>query len=372
MDNIAVLLSNYLNPTETFIYQRIVNFSAFKPIVLSYGTNNPKEFPHSPVYSFSSLIPFAEGLQRSLFTNLKFSPYFKNILRSNNVKLLQVHFAVRAIEARWLSEKLGIPQANFFHGSDLDAYKNDEKKKQQLIELINSTAASITASEKMKGELVDMGCDGGKIFVNYAGIDLSKFKFKPRKFEKGRKIRFLMCGRLFWKKGFEYGIEAFAMAAKKHPNIEMRIVGDGELKEALIKKVQNLGLSDRIAFIGNLPPNGIPKEMYEADIFLAPSLEEGMPNVIKEALASGMPVISTYAGGIPEIIKGGINGLLVEGKNAEQLAQKISYLIENPQMWQPLEEAGRETIEENFDVKEQMMKLESLYKEIIGKWKKRQ
>jgi colanic acid/amylovoran biosynthesis glycosyltransferase len=181
-----------------------------------------------------------------------------------------------------------------------------------------------------------------------------------------------MCGRLVWKKGFEFGIEAFALASKKHPELRMRIVGSGPLKQALINKAESLKALNDIEFAGELLPDKIPSEMANADILLVPSIEEGIPNVIKEALACGIPVISTYAGGIPEIIRAGVSGLLVEVKNSEAIAQKINYLAENPQIWQPLAEAGRAAVEEDFDVKIQMSKLESLYKGMIERWKKQQ
>jgi len=358
MDKIAVFLSNYLNSSETFIYRRLVNFRAFKPIVLSYGTENLDVFPFEPVYSFHSDRPLVEDFKRFMLVNFGFSPFFESVLKSNGVKLVQAHFTTRAKEILPVTKRLKIPQVNFFHGSDLDACKDVRK-------LVKDTAASATVSETMRRDLIRRGCDENKIFVNYAGIELGNFSFRKRSPKKG-KMRVLMCGRLFWKKGFDDGIKAFSMALSKHPNLEMRILGDGEMRGRLKKMIGKMGLGGKIKMAGKLPPDSIPLEMDEADIMLVPSVEEGLPNVIKEALASGLPVISTNVGGIPELIEDGVNGFLVDPENASQMAEKLICLIEGPELWGRFADEGRAAVEEKFDVKKQMSRLEKKYGEIIN------
>ena len=368
MDKIAIFLSNYLNISETFIYQRIINFKEFEPIVLCYGTSNLDLFPYSRIYTFGSKNAFLENFQRFIFVNFKFSKYFEEVLKSNNIKLLQVHFAPRAMEILWLSRKLKIPQVNFFHGTDLDLYIKNRRHSKKLINLINSTKASIVSCESIKRSLVDIGCSKAMIIVNYAGIDLEKFSFSIKKPKaEGEEIKLLMVGRLIWKKGFEYGIESFQLAKRTYPNLSLRIVGDGPLKNALASQSKRFRLTNSISFLGSLSPEKVQEEMKEADILLAPSIEEGIPNVIKEALACGIPVISTYAGGIPEIIDDGKNGFLVRKRDADQLAEKIKHLIKNRQIWPEFAKAGRKKVEAKFDVKKQMIELEFLYKDILGK-----
>jgi colanic acid/amylovoran biosynthesis glycosyltransferase len=368
MDKIAIFLSNYLNSSETFIYERIVNFTRFKPVILSYRTSNLERFPYSPIYSLHGESSLIGAIQRPLMANFGICPYFEKAAKENNVKLIQAHFAARSLEVLWLSKRLGVPQVNFFHGSDLDLFKERSSSTKKLVDLVSSTALSITVSGTMKRDLVKLGCEEKKLAVNYAGIDPDKFRFKLHSIG-GSKIKLLMCGRLNWKKGFEFGIDAFAMALKKFPNLQMKIIGDGELKKVLAKKISSLGLSDRISMAGELPPAEIPVQMNNADIVLAPSLSEGLPNVIKEAMASGVPVIATNVGGIPEIVKEGQNGFLVERKSPDSIAKRISDLIESPALYEKFSRSGRKAVEDNFDVKKQMAKIEALYEGILRTWK---
>jgi len=366
MDKIAIFLGNYLNISETFIYQRIINFRSFKPIVLCYKVRNLDAFPFDPIYSFADGLRKTGGFKRFLFANLGFSPSFEKVLRTNEVRLIQVHFAPRAMEMEWLSRKLGIPQVNFFHGTDLDAFIVNGKASKRLTDLISSTALSVVNSRYMKQLLVSAGCDPKKIEINYAGIDLEKFAFKPRPSRKeGDPVRILMCGRLVWKKGLEFGIRAFAAVLREHPYLSMEIIGEGDKQKELEDLVARLGISHLVRFLGALPSDGVLEKMRSSDILLFPSLSEGAPNVPKEALAAGLPVIATNVCGTPEIIDDGQNGFLVPPSDASALESKLRYFLEHVEIWPKIALEGRKKAETRFDVKKQMAELESFYKRII-------
>lgn len=367
MDSIAVFLSNYLNLSETFIYQRLINFRDLRPIVLCYGVSNPEVFPFKPVYSLKSNIPGLEGLRRAIFSNFGISGQFDRAIRDNGVRLIQAHFAPRAMEALWLSRKFGIPQVNFFHGTDLDIYSADPKRRPALARLVSETALSVANCRALKQKLVDMGCREDKIIVNYAGIDLTKFSLKKTPTKKpGDSVKILMCGRLIWKKGFEYGIEAFSRVIKEHPYIKLDIVGGGEEKANLEARAERSGLSMHVKFSGALASDPVLQKMYDSDILLAPSVEEGGPiNVVKEAMAVGLPVISTFVGGIPEMVEDGINGYLVPPSDTAALENKLRYLLEHREIWPKITLEGRKKAEARFDARKQMSELESTYKRII-------
>jgi glycosyltransferase involved in cell wall biosynthesis len=145
----------------------------------------------------------------------------------------------------------------------------------------------------------------------------------------------------------------------------MRIIGDGELKASLSSLIDKFGLTNKIKMVGALPPSLIAQEMAKSDIFLVPSLFEGLPTVIKEAMAVGLPVIASNIGGIPEIITDGYNGFLVESKNAAALANKIEYVLNNLGNLNIIKINARKTIEGRFNTIKQMKLIEDLYGSLI-------
>ena len=159
-------------------------------------------------------------------------------------------------------------------------------------------------------------------------------------------IGILFVGRVEPEKGLEYLVESIQVLDDKGIQAILEIVGDGSFKQELEKKVKQLHFSDRIKFHGYIPWGSNLMEAYKrANIFVLPSLSEGQPKVIFEALANGIPFISTKVGGIPTIIKDGINGLLIEPKSASAIANAIERLISDPTLRIKLIHEGFKTVE---------------------------
>jgi len=120
-------------------------------------------------------------------------------------------------------------------------------------------------------------------------------------------------------------------------------------------------------------PKYIPQEMSNADIFIAPSItskigdKEGIPNTIKEAMATGLPVVSTLHAGIPELMIEGETGFLVPERDVDGLAEKLDYLITHPEIWEKLGRRGREVVMERFNLVQQVKELEQIYRDVTDK-----
>jgi glycosyltransferase involved in cell wall biosynthesis len=232
--------------------------------------------------------------------------------------------------------------------------------------------------QSMKDLLVKCHCPENKIIVHHSGIDLNKFKFRFRTPPgPGEPLVMLCVGRLVEKKGIQYLIRAFSQVIHHFPDIRLRIIGDGPLKAVLAQLIRRLGLTHAVTLTGAKTHDDVAKEMDRAHLFCLPSItdrhgnREGIPNVLKEAMACGLPVISTYHGGIPELVEDGVNGYLVPEKDEEHLTAALIKAIETPETWAKLAESARNTVERSFDVKKQIDELEVIYDTVTKKHRRK-
>jgi colanic acid/amylovoran biosynthesis glycosyltransferase len=158
------------------------------------------------------------------------------------------------------------------------------------------------------------------------------------------------------KKGLEYGLRALSLIRSELPMFEWHIVGSGPLRVHLEGLCNHLGLSDVVVFHGEKPREEVQRILERSHVFLAPSVtsssgeQEGIPVAIMEAMASGLPVVSTDHSGIPELVTSDETGYLVPEKDASALAQMILRLAREPESWAALGRRGRERIERDYDV----------------------
>ena len=216
---------------------------------------------------------------------------------------------------------------------------------------------------------IALGCDERKIIVLGSGIDCERFRYQARHLETNSTIRITTIGRLIEKKGIEYGIRAIAKLALIHPSIEYNIVGDGDLKEELQQLIQKLNITDKVKLLGSKNQQEIIEILDKSHIFIAPCVtgfdgnQDAPVNTLKEAMAMGLPVISTFHGGIPELVQDGISGFLVPERDVDALTQKLSYLIEHPE-WEKMGKAGRAYVEAHYEINKLNDELVEIYQQV--------
>jgi glycosyltransferase involved in cell wall biosynthesis len=219
----------------------------------------------------------------------------------------------------------------------------------QIIEAMNFAEKVLSVSEDLKFHIVNLGIDEDKVIVVPNGVDTDKFK--PMGKENARNLLnlpldkniILFVGALRSIKGVNYLIEA----AKKFVDIdtELYMVGrDDGLKKSLVKMAQELKIIDFIKFIGPVNHEDIPLWISASDLLVLPSLSEGRPNVILEALACEVPVVATDVGGIPELMVNGETGYLVPAKNSLDLSEKVKKLLEDEDLRKKMGKLGRKSI----------------------------
>jgi colanic acid/amylovoran biosynthesis glycosyltransferase len=164
------------------------------------------------------------------------------------------------------------------------------------------------------------------------------------------------------KKGLEFGVRAAAafQAANPRLRVEYRIIGGGPLRGDLERLIGELGAGATVQLLGALPGAEVMRWMHDSDIYLLPSLMEQAGYVLLEAQASGLPVVATRVGGVPEMIREGRSGLLVEAGDAQAMARALQDMLFRSDTWPTMGQEGRRHVEEHFDVDRLTTQLEDV------------
>lgn len=189
---------------------------------------------------------------------------------------------------------------------------------------------------------------------------------------RGKPFTITTVARLYVTKGLIYLLDAAALVKKKHPQVEFRVYGEGELREELLAKAKHLGLEGEKMFPGAFTSRDeLTRIMEGTDIFLMSSVLEGQPLAVVEAMAYGCPIVTTNVGGIPELIQDGVNGLLCPPENAHCLVEKLNMLIADTGLRECLGRAAREYYEQSpFEAKSVSDYFTSVYGAVLEERKK--
>lgn len=172
---------------------------------------------------------------------------------------------------------------------------------------------------------------------------------KPVERPEGRPV-VLFAGRLRTRKATAVLLEALPLLRREHPEAVLVVAGDGEQRSALERRVRELGLHEAVRFVGARPRSEMPGWYAAADLFCLPSLYEGFPLAILEAMAAGLPVVATAVAGVPEAVVDGVTGRVVPPEDAASLARALSELAADPEAARRLGEAGRKRVEEELAI----------------------
>jgi glycosyltransferase involved in cell wall biosynthesis len=157
-----------------------------------------------------------------------------------------------------------------------------------------------------------------------------------------------MVGRLSPEKGHLIVLRAIEMLAKGGTSVDLEIIGDGPLRQTIADEATRLGLSERVVFSGELESVEVAARLTEADVFCMASFAEGLPVSLMEAMALGVPVVSTWISGIPELARDEVTALLVPPGNAEELARALKRLIDDADLGTRLANAGRRAVAASY------------------------
>jgi glycosyltransferase involved in cell wall biosynthesis len=224
--------------------------------------------------------------------------------------------------------------------------------------LMNRSDALIAVSKYTVDELTELyGIDEKKIHVIYNGVDVQKFKPRSNRDELRREFGLeeenkivLFVGRLYHRKGLELLLRSIPSVLQEFSDVKFVISGKGfkQKEESLRNLAKQLDIENHVTFMGYVPDEKLPNLYSASDIFVLPAIYENFPFAILEAQATGLPVISTKVGGIPEFLVDNENGFLIDAGDSAQLTQRVLALLQDPKLAKEMGMRGRKLIEEKF------------------------
>jgi glycosyltransferase involved in cell wall biosynthesis len=373
MKEIGMYRKVYPRISETFITEQAHNLQRYHPIFISCNLLQEIPFQKVAINQNDFL-----GMKQAIHI-LTASPHlFPEVSVLKKLSLIHGHFGPDGIYAMRLADKLNIPFVVTFYGYDItvsrqDMWRSGNPSIYQFLlheeELKQKASVFIAFSSFLHKKLIEKGYPVNKIIQQHSGIDTEKFTPATEKPNE----RYIFCvGRHTQKKGIDTLLKAFARIARKHPDVSLIQVGTGSMTLELQALSTKLGITDRVHFLGAQPYEVIQKLMRDAEIFSLPSQtssngdSEGLPLVILEAAACGIPIVSTWHSAIPDAVRDQETGFLVAEKDDQSLAEKLDILLGDRALGKSLGKQGREWICENFDIHKQTDKLEAIYDSVVG------
>jgi len=277
-----------------------------------------------------------------------------------DVDLVHTHFpSIKTLSALYVASYFDSPFTVTTHAFNL--YRASDRN---LVEhMLSNADHAITVSEYNKRYIRDEITDTTPISIIRAGI-------RPEKFEPSSTstdMRILTISRLSEKKGLFYAIQAVADVIDVIPDIEYHIIGSGPKENEIRNQIDEYRLNNTVKLLGNVSDERLVTEFDEASCFLLPCVisgsgdRDGIPVVLMESMAMETPPISTEISGIPELIDHQENGLLVEPRNVDELAEAIRTLLLDPKKQREFGNAGRKKVIQDFNMKREADKLESVF-----------
>lgn len=273
-----------------------------------------------------------------------------------------------------LRRKFRIPLVVSLRGSDVNVYPYRNRLTFFLTSKVIAEANKVTAvSGALKSAAERIARPQNGIEVIYTGCDLERFSFNEAdRVTLREKLGIpsespvlIFVGHILKTKGVFELLKAFLIARQMHGDLHLIVVGDGEDFFALKQKAEAAQLSKWIHFLGARSHDEIPGWLSVADILVLPSWNEGLPNVVVEAMACKRPVIATRVGGIPEAVDDGKSGILIEKGDVEALANAISLLVSEPAKRVTMGLAGRQIVEQKFTWEKNAESTIAVYEEVL-------
>jgi glycosyltransferase involved in cell wall biosynthesis len=368
---------DYLQQTTSLSGARVpswlrANLGAFRPALLRTARRHPVGTVRAAGQAFAQAIRARRGFlaaPRKIYLKefLLAVDLADRLADSGNVLRLHAHFAHGTTTVTWLASAItGIPFS--FTGHAKDIYTEELNPAGLLRRKMDAASFVVTCTEANRTHLASLG-SRTPVHVVYHGLNAD---FEPlvaagvRRVEPPR-IRLLAVGRLVRKKGLDTFVDACAVLHHRGVDFEAVIAGEsGDHEPEVRARVAESGLEDRVSFLGPLTQSELFEEYQRATVFALPCriLEDGdrdgIPNVLMEAMACRLPVVTTGVSGITELVRDGVNGLIVAPDRPSDLADALHRLVKDPELAGRLAERGRSTISERFDAATTAARMASL------------
>ncbi len=371
--NVLIFHTNLLSYSETFIPAQAEKFATFTPCYAGFGRARGGWLPADRTFwPNPSKVTTRLREWGSLFGVV--DPWLATYGRKIHPALIHAHFEFGGMRSLPLAERLNVPLVSTCHGMDvtethyqwqgrflLDAHYLKRRER-----FLQKAALCLGVSRFICDQMLQRGYPARKVRQHYIGVDIDKFQPDP---SVPKQPMILYTGRLVEKKGSPDLLRAMKKVNAIYPEVKLTLIGDGPLRPSLAAYAHEQKLN--VEFLGAQPPDVVQKHLQAALMFCMPSFRaadgnsEGLGIVNLEAQATGIPVVGTRHGGIPEAVEDGVTGLLAPERDPDALADHILALLADTTRREAMGHAGRERVTRLFDLSEQSRLLEQMYLEII-------
>ncbi len=378
MPTVASYCTTFLKPEMLHIYRQITGLRRHETFVVCKERQSAEMYPMP-----EGGIELAPGV-RSNFIRRFWLKYIRReppivyrgeygvlarLLERRHADLMHVYFGHTGVHLLPFIQRWPKAVIVSFHGMDIQTRAHDANYESRLRELLQAATLVLARSDSLLARLSELGCPESKLRMNRTGIPLDQFPYVERKSPRDGAWHFVQACRLIEKKGIDDALHAFAKFTAKFPKGHFTIAGDGPLRGELEKLTQELDLHDRVTFAGFLKGTELRELYHRAHMFIHPSRmtadhnQEGVPNSMLEAMATGLPVIATLHGGIPEAVCDGVSGILVTERDRAALLDAMITLATDEGCRSRVSLSAACEVRDKFESSAQIANLEAAYDE---------
>lgn len=387
---VASICGTFLKPEMQSIYRQVVGLQRTRTIVYTQSHENAEMFPFEPVIKLTRLMrprPRGNFILRFWFKhvikkwpppfpiNKEVEPYYPydlvTLLRRDKPDLAHVYYGHKAVHYLEMLQAWGGPWVVSFHGVDVSKFLDVEGYMEKLRTVFAEAKLVMARSQSLLVRLEELGCPRAKLRMNRTPIPMGHLMAAVRQAPPNGEWRLVQACRLIQKKGIITTLKALAIVRESYPQVRYVLCGDGPLRDKIEETALQLGLRRNVELAGWLDQDGVQREYQRAHIFLHASEktkaedQEGVPNSMLEAMATGLPVVATLHGGIPEAVTSGSEGLLVPEKSPEELAHAILDVMNNDSALRHFSTNAAISVREKYGSESQIAALENIYREAI-------
>lgn len=380
--HIVYYAESFCGLSETYVYRTAKCLSSILPTtILTHERKHREAFPDDALHIWVE--PRTLGRARRVVDLLRTwlvcgildshslrSELLARIVGRQQEGVVYAQFGLAGVRALSAADALGWPLIVNFHGCDVTTWLAFRGYARNLKRLFSSPRAMfLVPSHYIAAEVAALGAPEARTTVYYNPIPIPESLPRPR--DEDAPFIFLHAGRLVPVKGITYTLRSFAKIAFLH-DCRLRIIGAGSEEQTAVSLASELGVADKVTFLGAVDHSAVQREMAGADVFVQHSViderneTEGLPVAICEAMAHGLPVISTRHAGIPEVVDDGVTGMLVGEKDVDGMAAAFHRLITRPDLRKQYAEQGRKAVEQRFSMDAARLQLQQLLNEAMS------
>ena len=376
---IASYCSSFLKPEMLHIYRQVKALRGVDTFVMTKELQNAEKFPFPDI----EIIPKQRMnlLRHGWLKFVKRRPpviyrgeyqVLASLLARRCADLMHIYFGHTGVHLLPFIKEWDKPCVVSFHGADVALKEDIANYPAKLCQLFEAVSLVLARSQSLADRLIQMGCPSEKLRINRTGVPLDEFPFVARQPPADGCWQVMQACRLIPKKGVATSLRAFAVFKKDHPRAKFFIAGKGPLQPELEMLAAGLGIFKDVHFIGFLSQRHLMELYAKSHVFLHPSEtppdenQEGVPNSILEAMATGLPVAATQHGGIPEAVEDGRTGWIVPEEDHAALAKAMQEITRSPGILMEMGLCARQLVIDRFEQRAQIDRLESFYEEAIS------